>query len=148
MDKKQRINQCFLALTLCCVSGSMFGQNVGTVGQTADNKATKKKESQKVSKGYTKFSDEAINLDNVVVTALGIKREEKSLGYSTQTVSGDNITSTMPTNWSQALQGQVAGLNVISAGGPLSSTQINLRGNVSMNMDGNGALIVGSANLF
>lgn len=48
----------------------------------------------------------------------------------------------MPTNWSQALQGQVAGLNVISAGGPLSSTQINLRGNVSMNMDGNGALIV------
>lgn len=142
MDKKQRINQCFLALTLCCVSGSMFGQNVGTVGQTADNKATKKKESQKVSKGYTKFSDEAINLDNVVVTALGIKREEKSLGYSTQTVSGDNITSTMPTNWSQALQGQVAGLNVISAGGPLSSTQINLRGNVSMNMDGNGALIV------
>lgn len=48
----------------------------------------------------------------------------------------------MPANWSQALQGQVAGLNVISAGGPLSSTQINLRGNVSMNMDGNGALIV------
>lgn len=77
-----------------------------------------------------------------MVTALGIKREEKSLGYATQTVSGSEITATMPANWSQALQGQVAGLNVISAGGPLSSTQINLRGNVSMNMDGNGALIV------
>lgn len=73
---------------------------------------------------------------------MGIKREEKSLGYATQTISGSDITATMPTNWSQALQGQVAGLNVISAGGPLSSTQINLRGNVSMNMDGNGALIV------
>ena len=82
----------------------------------------------------SKFSDDPIELNNVVVTALGIKREEKSLGYSTQTVSGDDITATMPTNWSQALQGQVAGLNVVSAGGPLSSTQINLRGNVSMNM--------------
>jgi len=143
MGKKHRINQCFLALTLCCVSSSMFGQSTGTVGQTADKKTTEKEESKKVKKGYkSKFSDEVINLDNVVVTALGIKREEKSLGYATQTVSGENITATMPTNWSQALQGQVAGLNVISAGGPLSSTQINLRGNVSMNMDGNGALIV------
>lgn len=138
MDNKHRIEQCFLALTLCCVSGSMYGQTV-TGGQTTEKKDSESK-GKKNSK--SKFNDEAIELNNVVVTALGIKREEKSLGYATQTVSGDDITATMPTNWSQALQGQVAGLSVISAGGPLSSTQINLRGNVSMNMDGNGALIV------
>ncbi len=138
MDNKHRIEQCFLALTLCCVSGSMYGQTV-TGGQTTEKKDSESK-GKKNSK--SKFNDEAIELNNVVVTALGIKREENSLGYATQTVSGDDITATMPTNWSQALQGQVAGLSVISAGGPLSSTQINLRGNVSMNMDGNGALIV------
>lgn len=136
--KRQRINQYFLAMSLCCMSGSVFAQSTQT-----DNKPMQKQESDKgKKKAKSKFSDDPIELNNVVVTALGIKREEKSLGYSTQTVSGDDITATMPTNWSQALQGQVAGLNVVSAGGPLSSTQINLRGNVSMNMDGNGALIV------
>ena len=120
------------------MSGSVFAQSTQT-----DKKPMQKQESDKgKKKAKSKFSDDPIELNNVVVTALGIKREEKSLGYSTQTVSGDDITATMPTNWSQALQGQVAGLNVVSAGGPLSSTQINLRGNVSMNMDGNGALIV------
>lgn len=136
--KRQRINQYFLAISLCCMSGSVFAQSTQT-----DKKPMQKQESDKgKKKAKSKFSDDPIELNNVVVTALGIKREEKSLGYSTQTVSGDDITATMPTNWSQALQGQVAGLNVVSAGGPLSSTQINLRGNVSMNMDGNGALIV------
>ena len=138
MMKKQRINQYFLAMSLCCMSGSVFAQSTQT-----GNKPMEKQESDKGKKKVkSKFNDNPIELNNVVVTALGIKREEKSLGYSTQTVSGDDITATMPTNWSQALQGQVAGLNVVSAGGPLSSTQINLRGNVSMNMDGNGALIV------
>lgn len=136
--KRQRINQYFLAMSLCCMSGSVFAQSTQT-----DKKPMQKQESDKgKKKAKSKFSNDPIELNNVVVTALGIKREEKSLGYSTQTVSGDDITATMPTNWSQALQGQVAGLNVVSAGGPLSSTQINLRGNVSMNMDGNGALIV------
>lgn len=88
------------------------------------------------------LEDETVMLGNVVVTALGIKREEKGLGYSTQTVGGEDITSSMPANWSLALQGEVAGLNVLSAGGPLSSTQISLRGNVSLNSTGNGALIV------
>jgi len=41
----------------------------------------------------------------VVVTALGIKREEKGLGYATETVKGDKITSALPSNWSTALNG-------------------------------------------
>lgn len=89
-----------------------------------------------------KMTDGTVSLDNVVVTALGIKREEKGLGFSTQTVGGSDITATMPSNWSSALQGKVAGLNVISPGGPMSSTNISLRGNVSLNPNGNNALIV------
>lgn len=136
--KKQRMKHCFFALTLCCTAGSMYGQVAQDSSKTIEKKSSVN--GKKIQK--SKFSDDPIELNNVVVTALGIKREEKSLGYATQTVSGSEITATMPANWSQALQGQVAGLNVISACGPLSSTQINLRGNVSMNMDGNGALIV------
>ena len=88
------------------------------------------------------LEDDAVELDNVVVTALGIKRSEKGLGFSTQTVNGDDISATMPSNWSLALQGEVAGLNVTTAGGPLSSSKISLRGDVSMNIGGNGALVV------
>ena len=126
--KKQRMKHCFFALTLCCTAGSMYGQVAQDSSKTIEKKSSVN--GKKIQK--SKFSDDPIELNNVVVTALGIKREEKSLGYATQTVSGSEITATMPANWSQALQGQVAGLNVISAGGPLSSTQINLRGNVSI----------------
>lgn len=89
-----------------------------------------------------RMSDNAVQLDNVVVTALGIKRGEKGLGYATQMVSGKAVTDMMPTNWSEALQGKVPGLQVVSAGGPFSSTKISLRGDVSLNMGGNAALIV------
>ena len=81
-------------------------------------------------------------LDDVVVTALGIRREERGLGYSTQKVGGDLVTATMPSNWSSALSGKVAGLSVGNVTGPLGSTQIKLRGDVSLNFGGNSALIV------
>lgn len=75
-----------------------------------------------------KLAEESQQLNDVVVTALGIKREEKGLGYATETVKGDMITSALPTNWSTALNGKVAGLSVISSGGPLNSSRISLRG--------------------
>ena len=82
-------------------------------------------------------------LNEVVVTALGIKREEKKLGFSQATIQSDNLSQTMPTNWSSGLKGKVAGLNIVSAGsGPLNSQQITLRGNNSLNPNGNNALIV------
>lgn len=88
------------------------------------------------------LEDESQVLSDVVVTALGIKREEKGLGYSTQTVNGDMVSGTNPTNWSSALNGKVAGLSVSSPGGPLGSSRISLRGDVSLNPNGNNALIV------
>ena len=81
-------------------------------------------------------------LEEVVVTALGIKREARSLGYSTENLEGSAITNTMPNNWSTGLSGKVAGLNIVSPGGPLSSTRISLRGDVSLNVNGNNALII------
>lgn len=88
------------------------------------------------------LKDAESELGEVVVTALGIKREEKALGYSAQTISGGDITSTMPTNWSSALAGKVAGVSVSTAGGPIGTTSVKLRGDVSLNQTGNNALIV------
>ena len=55
-------------------------------------------------------------LDEIVVTALGISREKKSLGYSTQTVDGDDIADVKGTNLFDALSGEVAGLDVKASG--------------------------------
>ena len=82
-------------------------------------------------------------LQEVVVTALGIEREQKALGYATQTVSGESITNARANNFVQALSGKVAGLNLISPGsGPINSTRVSLRGDNSLNPNGNNALIV------
>ncbi|WP_460925757.1 SusC/RagA family TonB-linked outer membrane protein [Pontibacter brevis] len=82
-------------------------------------------------------------LQEVVVTALGIEREQKALGYATQTVSGENLTQARSNNFVQALSGKVAGLNLVSPGsGPVNSTRVSLRGDNSLNPNGNNALIV------
>ncbi len=82
-------------------------------------------------------------LDQVVITALGIKREEKKLGYSQATVQSSDLAQTMPNNWSSGLKGKVAGLNITSAAsGPINSQSIQLRGNNSLDPNGNDALIV------
>jgi len=82
-------------------------------------------------------------LEGVVVTALGIKRAEKALGYSAQQISGEDVNEARSNNWSSALSGKVAGLQLLSAGsGPLSSTRVTLRGDISLNPNNNNALIV------
>lgn len=88
------------------------------------------------------LKEETEQIDEVVVTALGIKREEKALGYATQSVDGSQLTNAMPINWAGGLVGKVAGLNIVSPGGPLGSSRITLRGDVSLNSNGNNALIV------
>lgn len=83
-------------------------------------------------------------LEGVVVTALGIKREEKALGYATTTVKGEDLTGALSGNWTDALSGKVAGLNLVrSNSGPTGSNKIILRGETSLtNPEGNEALIV------
>jgi TonB-linked SusC/RagA family outer membrane protein len=81
-------------------------------------------------------------LNEVVVTALGIKREDKSLGYSAPVVKGEQLTAALSGNWTDALSGKVAGLNLIrSNSGPAGSNKIILRGESNLTGD-NEALIV------
>ncbi len=68
-------------------------------------------------------------LSDVVVTALGIKRESKKLGYAATTVAVDELQQNRTSNVMTSLEGKVAGLNISPpAAGPGSSTRIRLRG--------------------
>lgn len=68
-------------------------------------------------------------LAEIVVTAQGIDKDKKSIGYSVQTVKGGDIAQRSETNLLNSLQGKLAGVNISSAsGGAGSSTNINIRG--------------------
>ncbi len=72
-------------------------------------------------------------LSEVVVTANAIVREKRSLGYSTQQVTGKDLTSGQNTNVIGALQGKIAGVNITSlSGSPGSSQRIVIRGGTSL----------------
>ena len=68
-------------------------------------------------------------LDEVVVTALGIERSQKSLGYATTKVSSDELTINRTPNFMNALQGKVAGVSISALGtGPAGTSKIRIRG--------------------
>ncbi|MEJ7560628.1 MAG: SusC/RagA family TonB-linked outer membrane protein [Pedobacter sp.] len=79
------------------------------------------------------LQDDANTLGEVVVTALGIRREKKSLGYSVQEVKGQTLVEAREPNLVNTLSGKVAGLQVTrSSNGPMGSSRITLRGNNSL----------------
>ena len=81
-------------------------------------------------------------LESVVVTALGIRKSERSLGYALTKVDSSQLTNAVSSNWLDALSGKVAGLNLIRSGsGPAASSKIILRGENNLTGD-NEALIV------
>lgn len=75
---------------------------------------------------------EAAALDQVVITALGIAREKKSLGYSTQEVSGDAVSDVPSANFVNSLSGKVAGLNISNSGTLGGSSNVVIRGSSSL----------------
>lgn len=104
---------------------------------------------QKVSistAGRTSFNvvmkEDALQLSEVVVTAMGIERKEKSLTYATQKVSGDELMKVQDANFVNSLQGKAAGVTITpSAGGAGGASKILLRGNKSV-LGNNTPLIV------
>ncbi|MBL7768906.1 MAG: SusC/RagA family TonB-linked outer membrane protein [Flavipsychrobacter sp.] len=83
------------------------------------------------------------NLDEVVVTALGIKRQKKSLGYAVQEVKGTVLADARETNMTNALTGKVAGLQVVrSSNGAGGSAKIVLRGFTSLTGDNQPLIVV------
>ena len=72
------------------------------------------------------------SLGEVVVTALGIKKEAKRLGYATAIVNPDQITTNRTVNFMNALQGKIAGVNISSLGtGAAGTSKIRIRGQSS-----------------
>ncbi|WP_462317647.1 carboxypeptidase-like regulatory domain-containing protein, partial [Marinilabilia sp.] len=89
------------------------------------------------------LEEEAVGLDEVVVTALGIKRERKALGYSMQEIGGDEVLESREANVANSLSGKVSGLQVIkSSAGPAASSKIVLRGNSSLTGDNQPLIVV------
>jgi TonB-linked SusC/RagA family outer membrane protein len=83
------------------------------------------------------------NMKEVVVTALGIKREKKALGYSVQEIKGMEMQTARDASFINQLSGKVAGLNISSTtGGPGSSSRIVLRGVTSLSGSNQALLVI------
>jgi len=74
------------------------------------------------------LAPDEVQLENVVVTAFGIEREERSLGYSVQEISGADIAGTSESNFVGNLQGRIAGANISTSNSMGGSARIVLRG--------------------
>ncbi|MDH4294812.1 MAG: SusC/RagA family TonB-linked outer membrane protein [Cyclobacteriaceae bacterium] len=82
-------------------------------------------------------------LEEVVVTALGIQRSARSLGYATSKVNSDQLTINRSPNLMNTLQGKVAGLNISSLGtGPGGSSKIRIRGQSSISGQNNPLIVI------
>lgn len=89
------------------------------------------------------MSTDANQLSEVVVTALGIERQKKELGYAATTVSEAVVNRANPVNLANGLQGKVSGLNVSSLNnGVFENVRINLRGIRSLTGNNNPLLVV------
>ncbi|MDR3133855.1 MAG: TonB-dependent receptor plug domain-containing protein, partial [Prevotellaceae bacterium] len=78
------------------------------------------------------LSENVSFLDEIVVTALGITREKKSLGYAAQNVRGDDVNGNTATNLVNALAGKAAGVRVTNAQGDIGASRIIIRGETSI----------------
>ncbi|MGI9526452.1 MAG: SusC/RagA family TonB-linked outer membrane protein, partial [Weeksellaceae bacterium] len=89
------------------------------------------------------LNGEVINLNKIVVTALGIKRDQKALGYAIQEVSSEELNTVKSENFLNSLSSKVSGLQVTGSGNGLnSSNRVVIRGESSLNMSKNSPLYV------
>jgi TonB-linked SusC/RagA family outer membrane protein len=89
------------------------------------------------------MEDDAVGLNEVTVTALGIKREKKALGYAVQDVQGDDLTKARETNLLNSLAGKVAGVTIVgNPSGIGASARVSIRGERSLNINNNQPLFV------
>ena len=89
------------------------------------------------------LKDDSQVLETAVVTALGIKRDEKSIGYSAQKVTAESFSNQATTgNWLNGISGQVSGLNIDRSSSPNGSMRVTVRGESSASLENNTALFV------
>ena len=128
---------------------AIAGTSTGTTSDFDGNYSIKANEGDVLSVSYVGYSSQDItvgtsttvnvtlaadnSLEEVVVTALGIKRDEKALGYSVQSIKGEGMTEARESNISNALSGKIAGVQVTGTSGSVgASSRIVLRGNSSI----------------
>lgn len=89
------------------------------------------------------LAENATALDEVVVTALGIKREQKSLSYNVQQINGDLLTENKDANFINSLAGKVAGVNInASSSGVGGISKVVMRGTKSIMQSSNALYVV------
>lgn len=84
----------------------------------------------------------ANSLNEVVITALNISKDKKSLGYSVQGLKSKDISEAKETNFVNALAGKVAGVQVTNSQGDMGSSRIIIRGETSINKDNQPLFVV------
>ncbi len=89
------------------------------------------------------LTEDNTQLDEVIVTSLGIKKEKRALGYAATDLKANELTQVKTTNVLNSLAGKVAGLQVTGASnGVASSARVVIRGENSLNLDSNGPLFI------
>jgi len=122
--------------------------NIGTITDADGNFSLSVKPNTQLTVSFIGYEDQQVfasekpleivlkdssTLEEVVVTALGVTREKKTLGYAIQDVKGEDLLVTRETNITNALTGKIAGVDIIrSSNGPAGSSKVILRGNNSL----------------
>lgn len=138
---------------LAGVSITIKGTNVGTSSNASGNYSINADENNILVFSYVGFNtqeitvtaqntinvrlqEESTALNEVVVTALGIKKEKRALTYAVSEVGGEDLTKARELNLGNALSGRVAGVTASgTSGGPAASSRVIIRGNGSLNGD-------------
>ncbi|WP_300255381.1 SusC/RagA family TonB-linked outer membrane protein [uncultured Alistipes sp.] len=89
------------------------------------------------------LQESSSEIEQVVVTALGIKREEKALSYNVQQIGAEEITTVKDANFMNSLAGKVAGVTInASSSGVGGATKVVLRGNKSISQSSNALYVI------
>lgn len=95
------------------------------------------------------MNEDSQTLDEVVVTALGIKREQKALSYNVQQIKGDELTTVRDANFMNSLAGKVAGVNInSSSSGAGGAVRVIMRGTKSLEKDDNALYVIDGVPMF
>lgn len=95
------------------------------------------------------LQEDNVALDEIVVTALGIKRAQKALSYNVQEIKGDELTGVKDVNFMNSLSGKVAGVNInASSAGVGGATRVVMRGTKSITKDNNALYVIDGIPIF
>ena len=126
------------------VSILVKGTEISYIGYASQSITLANAQPLKVTMG-----EDTQTLDEVVVTALGIKREQKALSYNVQQVKGDELTNIKDANFINALSGKVAGVTInASSAGAGAAARVVMRGTKSLEKNDNALYVIDGIPMF